>query len=78
MRLTLLSRDRKFFAGSADVVEHLTISIGIAVYPQDARFKRDLIEAADAALYDAKSRGRNQVTIYSELTSREQHHREVS
>jgi diguanylate cyclase (GGDEF)-like protein len=61
----------KFFAGSADVVEHLTISIGIAVYPQDTRFKRDLIESADAALYDAKSRGRNQVTMYSELASRQ-------
>jgi len=64
----------KFFAGSADMVEHLTISIGIAAYPQDARFKRDLIESADAALYDAKSRGRNQVTMYSNLA---QHQREV-
>jgi diguanylate cyclase (GGDEF)-like protein len=61
----------KFFAGSADVVEHLTMSIGIAVYPQDTRFKRDLIECADAALYDAKSRGRNQVTMYSELSTRQ-------
>jgi diguanylate cyclase (GGDEF)-like protein len=65
----------KFFAGSANLVEHLTISIGIAVYPQDARFKRDLIELADAALYDAKSRGRNQVTMYSDLAS--QQRREV-
>jgi diguanylate cyclase (GGDEF)-like protein len=62
----------KFFAGSADVVEHLTMSIGIAVCPQDSRFKRDLIECADAALYDAKSRGRNQVTMYSELAARQQ------
>ncbi|MGZ4788769.1 MAG: sensor domain-containing diguanylate cyclase [Terriglobales bacterium] len=66
----------KFFAGSANLVEHLTMSIGIAVYPQDARFKRDLIECADAALYDAKSRGRNQVTMYSDLAT--QNHREVS
>ena len=59
----------KFFAGSANAVEHLTMSIGIAVYPHDARFKRDLIERADAALYDAKSRGRNQVTFYADLTT---------
>jgi diguanylate cyclase (GGDEF)-like protein len=65
----------KFFAGSAADVERLTISLGIASYPQDARFKRDLIECADAALYDAKSRGRNQVMLYSDL-SHEQH-REV-
>ncbi|HWR14472.1 MAG TPA: sensor domain-containing diguanylate cyclase [Terriglobales bacterium] len=65
----------KFFAGSASSVEKLTISIGIAVYPQDARFKRDLIECADAALYEAKSRGRNQVMMYSEM---KHHQREVS
>lgn len=58
----------KFFAGSAADIERLTISIGIAVYPHDGRFKQDLIESADAALYDAKSRGRNQVMLYSDLT----------
>jgi len=62
----------RFFAGSPDLIEHLTISIGIAVYPQDARFKGDLIESADAALYDAKSRGRNQVTMYSDLVMQQQ------
>jgi diguanylate cyclase (GGDEF)-like protein len=65
----------KFFAGSAGAVERLTISIGISVHPQDARFKRDLIESADAALYEAKSRGRNQVVLYSDLA---QQQREVS
>ena len=59
----------RFFAGSANAVEHLTMSIGIAVYPHDARFKRDLIERADAALYDAKTRGRNQVTFYADLAT---------
>jgi len=57
----------KFFAGTAASVEKLTISLGIATYPADARFKRDLIECADAALYDAKARGRNQVMLYSDL-----------
>ena len=66
----------RFFAGAANAIEHLTISIGFAVYPQDARFKRDLIVCADAALYDAKSRGRNQVTMYSDVATKQ--HREVS
>jgi diguanylate cyclase (GGDEF)-like protein len=57
----------KFFAGSPDQVERLSISIGIAIYDTDAQFKRDLIEFADAALYAAKSSGRNQVRLYSEL-----------
>jgi diguanylate cyclase (GGDEF)-like protein len=46
--------------------ERVTISIGIAVYGSDTRFKRELIEFADAALYRAKHRGRNQVVMYSE------------
>jgi diguanylate cyclase (GGDEF)-like protein len=61
----------KFFAGTPAAAEQLTISIGIAVYPQDARFKRDLIECADAALYEAKSSGRNQVKMYSDLQQHE-------
>ena len=58
----------KFFAGSPHSVQHLTISIGVAVYDTDAQFKRDLIEFADAALYAAKHAGRNRVMSYSELT----------
>ncbi len=57
----------KFFAGSPHSVQHLTISIGVAVYDTDAQFKRDLIEFADAALYAAKHAGRNRVICYSEL-----------
>ena len=57
----------RFFAGSPSDVVKLTISMGIAVFPQDAQFKRDLIEAADAALYEAKRSGRNRVVICSEL-----------
>jgi diguanylate cyclase (GGDEF)-like protein len=64
----------KFFAGSPDHVEHLSISVGISVLGQDALFKKDLIETADAALYEAKARGRNQVVRYSELSN----HRQVS
>ena len=66
----------KFFAGSPHSVQHLTISIGVAVYDTDAQFKRDLIEFADAALYAAKHAGRNRVMCYSELARKEG--REVS
>jgi diguanylate cyclase (GGDEF)-like protein len=66
----------KFFAGSPHSVQHLTISIGVAVYDTDAQFKRDLIEFADAALYHAKHEGRNRVICYSELPSKQG--REVS
>jgi diguanylate cyclase (GGDEF)-like protein len=69
-RLRRTVEQSRFFAGSPSAVERLTISLGIAMYDEDAQFKRDLIECADAALYAAKSQGRNQVLLYSELAQR--------
>ena len=74
-RLRRSVEQAKFFAGSPHAVERLTISIGIAVFDSDAQFKRDLVEFADAALYAAKKRGRNQVLLYSDLAPQR---REVS
>lgn len=42
----------------------VTVSIGIASYPNSAGRKGELIEKADQALYRAKSNGRNQVCIF--------------
>ena len=42
----------------------VTISIGIAVYPKDAKSTEELFGKADEALYRAKERGRNKVEIY--------------
>jgi diguanylate cyclase (GGDEF)-like protein len=75
-RLRAAVEQAKFFAGSPRDVERLTISIGVAVFDCDAQFKRELIERADAALYAAKSQGRNQIIHFSELIK--QQRREVS
>ena len=42
----------------------VTISVGVATFPQDSSTMLDLIAKADQALYAAKSRGRNQVVAY--------------
>ncbi|HEV7893931.1 MAG TPA: GGDEF domain-containing protein [Pyrinomonadaceae bacterium] len=42
----------------------ITISIGVATYPDDARDPIELIELADTALYRAKNLGRNRVIAY--------------
>lgn len=58
-------RFRKNVESSND--PHFTISIGVSSYPMDARTSKALINAADKALYLAKSKGRNSVTHTGQL-----------
>ncbi|HBE72646.1 MAG TPA: GGDEF domain-containing protein [candidate division Zixibacteria bacterium] len=44
----------------------MTVSIGLAVYPDDAKDKAKLIDMADKALYHAKKAGKNQVYHYGD------------
>jgi len=39
----------------------VTVSVGVAVFPQDAKLREDLIWEADRRLYKAKSKGKNRV-----------------
>jgi two-component system cell cycle response regulator len=43
-----------------------TLSLGVAVYPDDARAKADVIARADQALYAAKHGGRNRTVCHGE------------
>ncbi len=45
-------------------IYHLTISIGVAAFPDDARDPIQLVELADSALYRAKRSGRNRICAY--------------
>lgn len=45
----------------------ITVSIGLATYPDAAQEKRQLIECADRALYLAKESGRNNVKTYKDI-----------
>ncbi|HHS3060040.1 TPA: diguanylate cyclase [Legionella pneumophila] len=53
----------------AQPVGQITASIGISVYPDDAKSPAEVIEAADKALYQAKNKGRNKVILFSEISS---------
>jgi diguanylate cyclase (GGDEF)-like protein len=43
--------------------ERLTVSIGVATFPEDAKVARGLVDMADAALYAAKAAGRDRVVV---------------
>jgi diguanylate cyclase (GGDEF)-like protein len=43
--------------------ERLTVSVGVAAFPEDGRVARGLVDMADAALYAAKAGGRDRVVI---------------
>lgn len=44
-----------------------TISVGFAVYPEDASSAEELLSAADHTMYHAKNAGRNNVAFYSDI-----------
>ena len=43
--------------------EVITVSLGIAVYPEHGQDSKEIITAADKALYRSKSEGRNKTTV---------------
>ena len=50
---------------------HVTISIGIASFPEDSDDPIELVEMADSALYRAKREGRNRVEVYRDISRAE-------
>jgi len=55
-----------FLTKTTSAVGQLTVSIGIACCPEDSYAEEDLIQKADAMLYQAKKEGKNRVCIYNE------------
>ena len=58
---------RESLAGSTLLIEwqrlRITLSAGVASYPEHGQLPGELLAAADKALYLAKSRGRNRVEV---------------
>lgn len=57
--------------GKFSETHHLTISIGVASFPDDSNDPIELIEMADSALYRAKDEGRNRICTYKKLAPEE-------
>jgi len=61
-------RIRKSIEGSFirayDEKVHLTVSVGVASYPEDTAHCQDLIGKSDQALYRAKKSGKNKVCVF--------------
>jgi diguanylate cyclase (GGDEF)-like protein len=53
------------FGGMDEELVNLTVSIGVAAYPDHGDSFKTLVEAADQALYRAKQTGRNRVCVAS-------------
>lgn len=60
MRQAIETREIKAY----DETLKVTVSIGIACFPQDSIYAGELIDKADTALYRAKQSGRNKVCLF--------------
>jgi len=59
--------DRPLDVGGQEV--HLTLSIGVSIYPRDGDTAEELLKHADAALYEAKRMGNNSSRFYDSVMS---------
>lgn len=65
MAVNLLERMRNSDLYSDDgVLIRLSASFGVASYPEDAQTRKELIAAADSAMYEAKNSGRGCVRVF--------------
>ena len=56
-----LISDHQFTGTSGQMLGQVTVSIGVATFPEDGAEPEDILTRADEALYAAKNGGRNQV-----------------
>lgn len=57
--------------GKARETHKITVSIGVASFPEDSSDPIELVEMADSALYRAKHGGRNRVAAYRDISDEE-------
>lgn len=72
MRQSVESREFSVLQpGRTELKHHITVSIGVASFPDDSSDPIELVEMADSALYRAKRSGRNRVAAYRDISQEE-------
>jgi diguanylate cyclase (GGDEF)-like protein len=64
-RLRRVIQQHRGFRDVRGTPREITVSVGVAVYPDTAKSADQLFVQADEAMYRAKQRGKNQVVLYS-------------
>ena len=69
-KLRLAVQDHDFpHAADSQPQGRMTVSLGVASFPDDGLSPAELVETADLSLYEAKRRGRNRVVLAGEILS---------
>ncbi len=71
-RLRSAIAEHAFLEGAADAPGPVTVSIGVACFPEESLSAEQLISRADSRLYQAKTDGKNRVRATG--GSRQEHH----
>jgi diguanylate cyclase (GGDEF)-like protein len=66
-RLRVAIASERYEVRTSPVPIHATMSLGVACFPEDAAAQKDLVHAADVAVYQAKINGRNRVVCAADL-----------
>lgn len=56
--------EKASFLTSMDLAIHITVSCGVATFPQDAQTLTELLSSADNALFEVKKQGKNAVDSF--------------
>ncbi|MFZ2492296.1 MAG: sensor domain-containing diguanylate cyclase [Thermoanaerobaculia bacterium] len=70
-RFRELVEETLFNVPQANRTLRVTISVGVAAFPEDATTAAEIISRADSALYYAKKHGKNQVALSKDVVARQ-------
>jgi diguanylate cyclase (GGDEF)-like protein len=65
-RIREMVENEAFIGGGNQPMGKVTLSLGIASYPEHGSTTKEILEKADKAMYFAKQTGRNKTVIYSQ------------